>query len=72
MDPEAARDVEAPIQTLRSGAGVQLQEDLRAAGCLVIGPFSTLEAAMQAACREEFDVALLDINLKGRNRLSPG
>lgn len=45
--------------------GVQLEEDLRAAGYMVFGPFSTLEAAVRASRRERFDVAVLDINLKG-------
>ena len=45
--------------------GVQLEEDLRSAGCPIVGPFSTLEMATQAAHRERFDVAILDINLNG-------
>jgi DNA-binding response OmpR family regulator len=45
--------------------GIQLEEDLRSAGCSIIGPFSTLEAATLAARRKRFDVAILDINLNG-------
>ena len=45
--------------------GIQLEEDLRAAGCSIVGPFTTLEAATQASRRERFDLAVLDINLNG-------
>lgn len=45
--------------------GIQLEEDLRAAGYLVVGPFSTLQTAMQASRCQRFDLAVLDINLKG-------
>jgi len=46
--------------------GIQLEEDLRSAGCSIIGPFNTLEMATQAARRERFDLAILDINLNGK------
>ena len=45
--------------------GLSLEEDLRAAGCVVIGPFRSLAAALQAARHEVFDLAILDINLGG-------
>ena len=45
--------------------GIQLEEDLRAAGCSIIGPFSTLSKATQASRRERFDLAILDVNLNG-------
>jgi len=45
--------------------GVQLEEDLRSVGCAILGPFNTLERATQAARRERFDLAILDINLNG-------
>jgi DNA-binding response OmpR family regulator len=45
---------------------VQLEEDLRSAGCSILGPFSTLEAATRASHSERFDLAILDINLNGR------
>jgi DNA-binding response OmpR family regulator len=45
--------------------GIQLEEDLRSAGCSIVGPFSTLEMATRAARRERFDLAILDINLNG-------
>jgi CheY-like chemotaxis protein len=45
--------------------GIQLEEELRSAGCSIVGPFSTLEKATLAARREGFNLALLDINLNG-------
>ena len=45
--------------------GLQLEEDVRSAGCSIVGPFSTLETATQASRRERFDLAILDINLNG-------
>ena len=44
---------------------IQLEDDLRTAGCSIVGPFSTLEKATLAARRERFDLAVLDINLNG-------
>jgi CheY-like chemotaxis protein len=44
---------------------VQLEEDLRAAGLSVIGPFGTLDSAMQAARHVQPDLAVLDVNLNG-------
>jgi DNA-binding response OmpR family regulator len=45
---------------------IQLEEDLRSAGCSILGPFTTLERATQASRREAFDLAILDINLDGQ------
>jgi DNA-binding response OmpR family regulator len=45
---------------------IQLEEDLRLAGCSILGPFSTLETATRASRRERFDLAVLDINLNGK------
>jgi DNA-binding response OmpR family regulator len=45
--------------------GIQLEEDLRSAGCSTVGPFSTLETATRASRFERFDLAILDINLNG-------
>ena len=42
-----------------------IEEDLRAGGCTVVGPFGDLASASEAAGREAFDLALLDINLNG-------
>jgi CheY-like chemotaxis protein len=41
------------------------EEDLQSAGCVVLGPYTTLASAMEAARTQEFDLAILDINLKG-------
>lgn len=45
--------------------GLQLEEDLRAAGCSILGPFNRLEVAIEAARREQFDLAILDVNVNG-------
>jgi DNA-binding response OmpR family regulator len=42
-----------------------LEEELRALGCVVVGPFTNLAAAIDAARREAFDLAILDVNLNG-------
>jgi DNA-binding response OmpR family regulator len=42
-----------------------LEEDLRAAGCAILGSFATLASARRAASREAFDLAVLDVNLNG-------
>ena len=42
-----------------------VEEDLRAVGFSILGPFSSLAPALAAAGRERFDVAVLDINLGG-------
>lgn len=44
---------------------IQLEDDLKAAGFSVVGPFTDLESATQASRQEEFDVAVLDANLNG-------
>jgi DNA-binding response OmpR family regulator len=42
-----------------------LEEDLKAAGGIVVGPFTTLADALAAIESESFDAAVLDINLRG-------
>jgi CheY-like chemotaxis protein len=42
-----------------------LEEDLRGFGYDVVGPFSSLAAALDAARREAVDAAILDVNLNG-------
>ena len=44
---------------------ILLEDDLRAAGCIVVGPCSDLGCAMRALAGEAFDVAVLDVNLNG-------
>lgn len=42
-----------------------LEQDLISAGHLVVGPFTHIGSAMQAANDEPLDLAILDINLNG-------
>ncbi|HEY3636507.1 MAG TPA: response regulator [Rhizomicrobium sp.] len=42
-----------------------LEEELRAKGYMVIGPFGTLQATREALARERVDLVLLDINMGG-------
>ncbi|QFI69818.1 response regulator [Sinorhizobium alkalisoli] len=44
---------------------LQIEEDLVAAGYAVIGPFTTLSASIAASRTELFEVATLDLNLRG-------
>jgi DNA-binding response OmpR family regulator len=64
------------IEPLLSGQRVLVVEDdllvsmliediLADQGCAVIGPFTTLAQALQAARSVELDLALLDVNLRG-------
>ena len=61
----ALRDMRVLIAEDEFLVGIQLEDDLRSAGCSIVGPFSTLEMATRAARRERFDLAILDINLNG-------
>lgn len=45
--------------------GMLIEELLMDEGCTVVGPCATLAEAMVAARDESFDVALLDVNLRG-------
>jgi CheY-like chemotaxis protein len=42
-----------------------VEETLQSLGCTVLGPFSDLAQATEAATREPVDAAVLDINLSG-------
>lgn len=42
-----------------------LEQDLADAGYQTIGPFTDVQTASRAACEEQFDKAVLDINLRG-------
>lgn len=46
-------------------AAILLEEELRLAGWETVGPFYTLAQARSAVEIEQFDLALLDINLNG-------
>jgi DNA-binding response OmpR family regulator len=45
---------------------LSLEDDLHEAGFSMIGPYTTLANALQAARHESFDLALLDVNLHGQ------
>jgi PAS domain S-box-containing protein len=45
---------------------MELESNLTAAGCEVIGPAGTLEQAKSLVAQREFDAALVDVNLAGR------
>jgi DNA-binding response OmpR family regulator len=45
--------------------GLSLIEDLTEAGAHVVGPVSTVSEALQVLASETFDLALLDINVRG-------
>jgi DNA-binding response OmpR family regulator len=42
-----------------------IEDTLLDAGCDIIGPFTNLADALSAALNEAFDIALLDVNLRG-------
>lgn len=42
-----------------------LEDALRLAGCVVVGPMARVEKALKAAREETIDVAILDVNLAG-------
>jgi DNA-binding NarL/FixJ family response regulator len=44
---------------------VEVEVMLRAAGCEVVGPVGTLQAAITLAHEEALDLAVLDVNLDG-------
>lgn len=44
---------------------MQIEDMLRAAGCAVVGPVGTLQAAIARAHAEPVDAAVLDVNLDG-------
>ncbi|ASY72670.1 transcriptional regulator [Sinorhizobium fredii USDA 205] len=44
---------------------LQIEDDLIAAGYLVVGPFTSLSTSIAASRAETFDVATLDLNLRG-------
>jgi DNA-binding response OmpR family regulator len=45
--------------------GFSLLEDLTEAGADVVGPVSTVDEALQIVASESFDLAVLDINVRG-------
>jgi CheY-like chemotaxis protein len=49
---------------------IMLEEMLESAGCVVMGPVPRLQEALDAVDHEDYDVALLDVNLAGE-RIDP-
>lgn len=47
-----------------------IEEILEDCGCITVGPYRTLEAALHAVQSEVFDAAILDVNLAG-TRVDP-
>lgn len=45
---------------------LDLQLSLEDSGARVIGPFATVEDCLAACERQEFDLAILDVDLKGK------
>jgi CheY-like chemotaxis protein len=65
------------VAPLLSGKHILIVEDealvamlietvLEDCGCTIVGPCGTVEKALQAAQTEEFDLAVLDVNLHGQ------
>jgi len=42
-----------------------IEDTLAENQCVVVGPFATLSEALAAASKEDVDIALLDVNLRG-------
>jgi CheY-like chemotaxis protein len=49
---------------------IMLEEMLESAGCIVAGPIPRLQEALDAVDHQDYDVALLDVNLAGE-RIDP-
>ena len=65
LDTEALRGLSVLVVEDNGLLCCVLEEALREAGCEVVGPYSRLGEAMQAATSAHIDIALLDINLRG-------
>jgi CheY-like chemotaxis protein len=68
-DAAAAATGLAPLRILVAEdeflLGIQLEEELQAAGHAVLGPYTSVARASEACRTEQFDIALLDANLHG-------
>ena len=49
---------------------IMIEEMLHQAGCVVMGPIPRLQEALDAVDHQDYDVALLDVNLAGE-RIDP-
>jgi DNA-binding NtrC family response regulator len=69
QDASAAATGLAPLRILVAEdeflLGIQLEEELQAAGHTVLGPYTNVARATEACRNELFDIALLDVNLHG-------
>ena len=65
IDGSAASAVRVLLAEDETLVALLLEEDLRSAGYTVIGPFMNLTKAILASRREQFDLAVLDVNLNG-------
>lgn len=45
----------------------ELQATLEDLGCIVFGPYGKLEQVVDAITRQQFDLAVLDVDLRGEN-----
>jgi CheY-like chemotaxis protein len=62
-DPAPLRVLVAEDEAL---VAMLVEDMLTDIGCIVIGPAGSLDEALQLAREDNFDVALLDVNLAGR------
>lgn len=44
---------------------MMIEDTLECAGCVVVGPYTTVTEAREAATKAKVDAALLDVNLRG-------
>jgi two-component sensor histidine kinase/CheY-like chemotaxis protein len=64
-DPAKLRDKRILVVEDEYLVAEEMADRLRAAGCLVSGPFGTLIEALRVAATDDLDGAVLDINLNG-------
>ncbi|MBP1884610.1 response regulator [Sinorhizobium mexicanum] len=62
MKPEGCRVFVVEDEFL---VALQIEDDLVAAGYVVVGPFTTLQGSITASREQTFEVATLDLNLRG-------
>lgn len=64
--PQRLRDVRVLIVEDEFLVAIQLEDTLAGLGCIVLEPAHSVEGAEQALETNEFDVAVLDINIAGK------
>lgn len=67
--PESARSGPGRVLIVEDEflVGLEIESDIRAAGYATLGPYGALDAAMKAARAENFDLAVLDVNVNGES-----